>query len=71
MNEQLLAVARQEVKQCRLEGRDDSDTLQYVIDACARYGRVHRMIGEDLSNEMRASLEQIAREAMRQEGNQA
>lgn len=64
MNEQLLAVARQEELQCRIEGLDRDDTLQMVIGACMRYGRECGLIGEELSNEMRAALAQVARAAI-------
>jgi len=67
MNEQLLELARSSVAQCHVEQLSEDDTLHMTRDALIRYARQQRMVGEEASNEMRAALEQVAREAMNNE----
>ena len=67
MNDQLLEVAQTAVAQCEVEQLSEDDTLHMTIDALIRYARQQRMIGEEVSREMRAALEQVAREAMNNE----
>ena len=67
MNEQLLEVAQTAIAQCNVEQLSEDDTLHMAIDACIRYARQQRMIGEEASNEMRAAIEVIVKEAMNTE----
>jgi hypothetical protein len=67
MNEQLLEVARREVERYRAEGLDEDDTFRMTVGACIAYARQQRMIGEEVSTEMRAAIETVVKEAMHTE----
>ena len=67
MNEQLLEVARHEVARYRAEGLNEDDTRRMAVEACLTYAQQQRMIGEEVSAEMRAAIEGIVKEAMHTE----
>ena len=67
MNEQLLEVARHEVARYRAEGLNEDDTRRMTVAVCLTYAQQQRMIGEEVSAEMRAAIEGIVKEAMHTE----
>ena len=67
MNEQLLEVARREVARYRAEGLNEDDTLRMTVGTCITYAQQQRMVGEEVSAEMRAVIEGVVKEAMHTE----
>ena len=67
MNKQLLDVAHREVARYRAEGLNEDDTHRMTVEACITYAQQQRMIGEEVSADLRAVIEGIVKEAMHTE----